>query len=109
MSHYLRSKIWKFTTQNQLKSSVIQLFKVHIILFLREISFHAEWYELVYLKLIELAENSKLHQNTPIFFLTLFQMIYFLYPERFPFLISRLKEKTEVELNEALSVLIYFP
>jgi len=35
-------------------------------------------------------------------------MIYFLYPERFPFLIFRLKEEMEVELNEALSALIYF-
>jgi len=29
-------------------------------------------------------------------------MIYFLYPERFPFLIFRLKEKIEVEPNKAL-------
>jgi len=31
MNHYLRSKIRKFTKQNQLEYSVIQLFKVHII------------------------------------------------------------------------------
>jgi len=55
----------------------------------------------VFLKLIKLAENGKLHQLTPICFLTLFQMIYFLYPERFPFLIFGLKEKNRVELNEA--------
>jgi len=64
----------------------------------------------VFLKLIEFDENGKLHQITPICILTLFaifQMIYFLYPERFPFLIFGLKEK-EVEPNEALSVLIYF-
>ena len=33
ITHYLRGKIWKFTTQNQLKCPVIQLFKIHIILF----------------------------------------------------------------------------
>jgi len=47
----------------------------------------------VYLLPIGLNENGKFHQSTPICILTLFQMIYFLYPERFPFLISGLKEK----------------
>jgi hypothetical protein len=55
-----------------------------------------------------MAESGKLHQSTPICFLTLFQMIYFLYPERFPFLIFRLKKEIEIELKKALSVLIYF-
>jgi hypothetical protein len=40
---------------------------------LAEISFHVKWYELVHLSPIELEENSKWHQRTPICFLTLFQ------------------------------------
>jgi len=54
----------------------------------------------MFLKLIELAENGKLHQSTPICLLTLFQMIYFLYPERFPFLIFWLKKEIKSELSE---------
>ena len=49
-----------------------------------------------------LNKNVKLHQIILICFLTLFQMIYFLYPERFPFLIFRLKKEIEVELNTTL-------
>ncbi len=40
MSHYLRNKIRKFITHNQLKPSVIQLFKVHIISFLESKEFN---------------------------------------------------------------------
>jgi len=40
VNYYLRRKIRKFVTHNQLKHSDIQLFKIHIISFLRGITFY---------------------------------------------------------------------